>query len=218
MIKLLKKEIKLSLSAVNYIFLLFAFMFLIPNYPFYVSFFYYCVSVLFIFNNSELNKDLQYSMILPITKKDIVKARCLLVYAYEIIGILLSIPFAILNTKIYFDGNPAGIDMNSGTYGLLLIPLTFFNLIFISMYYKKAEKPRLPFFIASISYWLIYSILEFPFWINNEVNLKFIDNLDTINFIPQIQLPILFSGILIYILGFFLTYKISSANFEKVDL
>ena len=75
----LYKEFKLCLSAVNYIFILFTAMILIPNYPYYVPFFYLCLSVFFIFNNSELNKDIPYSMILPIKKSDIVKSRCILI-------------------------------------------------------------------------------------------------------------------------------------------
>ena len=214
----LEKEIKLCLSPVNYMFLLFSLMVVIPNYPLYVELFYYCLSVLFIFVNSELNKDIQYSMILPITKKQIVKSRCILVGCYEIIGIILTIPFALLNHKFFPEGNPAGIDMNIAFYGLGLIPVTFFHLIFFSMYYKKAEKPRGPFLVASIAFWLIYALLEFPVWTQNILDFEFVKYLDTIDFIPKVQLPVLAIGILIYIVGWILTYKIASNRFEKVDL
>ncbi len=214
----LEKEIKLCLSPVNYLFLLFAVMVIIPSYPLYVSFFYFCLSVFFIFNNSELNKDIAYSMILPITKKEIVKSRCVLVCSYEVVCILLTIPFAILSRKLVSSGNSAGIDMNPAFYGLVMLPLTIFNMIFITQYYKKAEKPGLPFLFASIGFWLCYGILEFPVWTKNDLNLDFVKYFDTTEFIPNIQLPVLFGGIAIYILGWILTYKISSSRFEKVDL
>ena len=97
----LEKEIKLCLSAVNYLFLAFVAMIIIPNYPCYVPFYYLCLSIFFIFNNAELNKDIQYSMVLPITKKDMVKSRCILVCVYEIAGALFTIPFAILINSTY---------------------------------------------------------------------------------------------------------------------
>ena len=52
----------------------------------------------------------------------------------------------------------------------------------------------------------------------NALNLDFVKYFDTTEFIPNIQLPVLFGGIAIYILGWILTYKISSSRFEKVDL
>lgn len=43
--------------------------------------------------------------------------------------------------------------------------------------------------------------------------------LDSIDFARQIrQLPILAAGIIIYFLGWLVTYKISAKRFEKVDL
>ena len=64
------KEIKLCLAPINYVYLSFAVMLIIPNYPRYVPIFFFCVSILHIFNNALLNKDIEYSMILPITKKE----------------------------------------------------------------------------------------------------------------------------------------------------
>lgn len=214
----LNKEIKLCLSPINYLFLLFSSMFIIPSYPVYVNIFYYCLSCFFIFNNAELNKDISYSMILPITKKQIVKSRCILVITYQIIAILLTIPFAILNHKLQPMGNNAGIDVNFAAYGLILIPLSVFNLIFFTMFYKKAEKPGFPFLIASISYWVCYFILEFPIFIKNLLNIDFINKLDSVDFYPAVHLPVLGCGIIVFIVCWIITYSVSAKRFEKADL
>ena len=87
----LNKEIRLNLAPVNYLFMAFASMIIIPNYPCYVPFFYFALSVFFIFNNAELNRDIQYSMVLPITKKEIVKSRCILVFFYEIFFMVMTV-------------------------------------------------------------------------------------------------------------------------------
>lgn len=215
----LYKEFRLCLSPINYVFLAFVFMQIVPNYPRYAGFYFICLSVFHIFNNSELNKDIQYSMILPITKKDIVKSRCILVCAYELISVLLSIPFAILFSKIMPSGNTAGIEGNVAFFGLSLILLSIFHFVFFNLYYKKAEKPGFPFLISSILFWIFYFIFEFPIWIKDFVGIeyfKIMDKTDSESLLKQV--PILLCGVLIYVLVWILTYKTSAKKFEKVDL
>lgn len=215
----LYKEFSLCLSPINYVFLLFVGMMLIPNYPCYVSLFYLCLSVFFIFNNGEINKDMEYSLILPITKKEIVKSRCVLVFAYEIIGIILIIPFAFLSNLLMPSGNLAGIDGNVAFFGFALILLTVFHFIFFTCFYKRASKPGLPFLFGSIGFWLAYGILEFPIWTKNIFGIPFFNLLDSTDFESQIkQLPVLCICIVIYVIGWILTYKKSAQRFEKVDL
>ena len=69
---LLYKEINLCLNPLNYFFLGFAAMLLIPHYPVYIGFFYMCLSVFWIFNNSLINKDSLFNILLPISKNNIV--------------------------------------------------------------------------------------------------------------------------------------------------
>jgi len=217
----LNKEIKLCLAPINYVYLSFAVMTIIPNYPRYVGFFFFCVSILHLFNNSMLNKDIEYSMILPITKKDIVKSRCLLVGTYEIVGTLLSVPFSIIFFKIMPtpEGNIAGIEGNVAFYGLVLVLLSIFNFVFFTKYYKKAGKPGGSFLLASIFFWIFTMLFEFPIWTKNVFGIEFFQMLDRFDAESQIkQLPILAAGIVIYFLVWILTYKISSRRFEKVDL
>ncbi len=217
--KYLLKEIKLCLNPVNYLFFGLVLMFLIPNYPCYVPFFYICLGIFFIFNNGEINRDIQYSLILPITKADIVKSRCWIVAVYEIASIIVSIPLAFLMHKIFPQGNLAGIDANVAFYGLLLIEMTVFNFVMFKRFYKKGEKPGMPFFIAAIVYWVVYLFLEAPIWIKNMLNIEFFLRMDSTK--PEdllYQLPVLGVGIVIFVLGWILTYKVSAKKFEKVDL
>lgn len=215
----INKEIKLCLAPINYVYLSFAVMLIIPNYPRYVPIFFFCVSILHIFNNALLNKDIEYSMILPITKKEIVKSRCLLIAVYELIGIILTIPFAIIFNLIMPEGNEAGIEGNVAFYGLSLILLTIFNLIFFASYYKKADKPGLPFLKASIAFWISFIILEFPIWTKNIFGISYFQLMDKIDSESLIkQLPVLLIGLLVFIFGWIITFKISSKRFEKVDL
>lgn len=215
----LNKEFKLCLAPINFVYMSFAVMTIIPAYPKYVPFFFFCVSIMHLFNNAMLNKDLEYSMILPITKKDIVKSRCLLVGAYELICTVLTIPFSFLFTIIMPEGNVSGIEANVAFYGLALILLSLFNLVFFTSYYKKALKPGVPFLKASIAFWVFYIILEFPIWTKNIFGIEFFQMLDSTNSENQIkQLPILAVGLVIFFLMWIVTFKISAKRFEKVDL
>lgn len=215
----LYKEFKLCISPVNYLFLAVTAMLLIPSYPCYVPFFYLCLSIFFIFNNADLNKDLAYSMILPITKKDIVKSRCIIIAVYEVVATIFTIPFSLIMTQVWKIENLAGIDATVGFYGLQLILISFFNFFMLTKYYKKAEKPGIAFLVGSIIYWIIYAFLEFPFWLKNVLNNDFIFMMDSTAWSDQIkQLPVLAVGIVVFILGWILTYKVSANRFEKVDL
>lgn len=216
---LLLKEFKLCFLPINYIFLIFAVMLIIPNYPCYVSFFYLLLNTFWIFKNGDLNKDLQYSLILPIRKSDIVKARVMSVAIYEIVFFILSIPFAILNHKLVPQGNNAGICSNFAFYGLVMIVLTISRFCFFTIYYKKAEKHEKPLVVSFVVYFVIYFIFECPIWMIKTGKLQaftFLDKVDMASLI--MQLPILIFGIIFYILGFILTYKVSAKEFEKVNL
>lgn len=219
MTNFLKKEIKLCLAPVNYVYLAFAFMMIIPNYPRYVPFFFFGVSMLYIFNNALLNKDIEYSMILPITKKDIIKSRCILIAVLEIIYILITIPLSIFYNVANLPENAAGIEGNVAFYGIMLILETIFTFTFITSYYKKAFKPGKAFLKAAIVFWVIFIFIEFPFWTKNVFNIPLVKFLDSTDKASQIkQLPVLAAGIIVFILGWILTYKVSAKRFEKVDL
>lgn len=216
---LLLKEFKLCFLPINYIFLIFAVMLIIPNYPCYVSFFYLLLNTFWIFKNGDLNKDLQYSLILPIRKSDIVKARVMSVAIYEIVFFILSIPFAILNHKFVPQGNNAGINSNFAFFGLVMIVLTISRFCFFTIYYKKAEKHEKPLIVSFVIYFVIYFIFECPIWMIKSGKLQsfaFLDKFDWASLFKQ--LPILILGIIFYILGWILTYKVSAKRFDKVNL
>ena len=216
---LLLKEFKLCFLPINYIFLIFAVMLIIPNYPCYVSFFYLLLNTFWIFKNGDLNKDLQYSLILPIRKSDIVKARIMSVAIYEIVFFILSIPFAILNHKLVPQGNNAGINSNFAFYGLVMIVLTISRFCFFTIYYKKAEKHEKPLVVSFVVYFVIYFIFECPIWMIKSGKLQSLAFLDKVDFASLIkQLPILIFGIIFYLLGLIFTYKVSAKEFEKVNL
>lgn len=212
---LLNKELKLSLHVTVFIFFAFASMLLIPAYPYYIPFFYTTLSLFFTFQNCRENNDILFTALLPIRKRDCVRARIYTVAVTELIMIIISIPFAFLSNQINPVGNSAGIDANIALYGMVLIMYSVFNIIFIPGFYRTGYNIGKPFLIACI-FMMIYilgaeaSLIVFP------VIKKILDGSSSESFITK--LSILAAGITVYFSFLVLSYKRAASAFEKVDL
>lgn len=138
---LVYKEFRLAAHPTNYIFLSFAFMLLIPNYPYLVSFFYTTLGIFFMCLSSRENHDLEYSLNLPVRKRDLVGARILTVCIFELLTIVATIPFAVLRcTVLNTSANQAGLMPSLAFYGIAFLYFGIFNLSFFTAYYKSPEK------------------------------------------------------------------------------
>ena len=69
------KEWRLSMSPVPLLFLLLSGLILIPNYPYYVTFFYNGLGLFMLMQSLRENRDTAYLMLLPVTKAEIEKIR-----------------------------------------------------------------------------------------------------------------------------------------------
>ena len=74
---LLYKQLRLVCHPMTPVFCLFGFMVIIPNYPYTVIFFYVMLGLFFSFLDMREKKDLYYTALLPVPKRDAVKAGCL---------------------------------------------------------------------------------------------------------------------------------------------
>lgn len=212
---ILYKEIKLSLHPTNYIFLAFPLMLLIPNYPSYVAFIYFSLSIFFLFLAARENKDIFYTSLLPIKKTDQVKARLFVVMGLELIQVLISVPFALLRFRLYDTNNLAGIEPNLAFYGLLFVMFALFNFVFFTSFYKAAYSVGKPLLLAGSVTIIYYLLVELFVWIPSDIQL-FLDAMDGSIIIKQ--WPILLIGLLIWIAFGYFTNLLSSKRFQKVDV
>ena len=215
--KLLNKEILLTLHPTAILFWGLSAMMIIPNYPYYVVFFYVGLGIFFTCLNGRENNDVFYTMTLPVEKKDIVKARFILVIALELIQVILCIPFAILRQNIGIGENLAGMDANITLFGLSFVMMGIFNLVFFNIYYKDVKKVGKAFGIASVFVFLYIFIAEVCAHAVPYIR----EHLDTTdlpdeNLIPKII--VLLSGIIIYTALTAFIYKKSVGRFEKLDI
>ena len=223
---LLYKEFRLAMHPICYLFIcLFPFMILIPSYPLGIGFIYIltCYPILFLgANKGQQSNDLLYSVLLPVRKKDIVKARIVTIIIMQVVFIILMTalyPLArVINEAVVQSASKPneftipGLGLNS--YVLLvaiaIIGYAIADLIFFPIYYKNGR---------SIVMSTLFTILGFVLYIGIfTIGLPFIPGLEIMNNMHLgIQFAILGGAVLISFLFHLLVYKISSKRLEKVD-
>ena len=223
---LIYKELKLAMHPICYVFIfLFPLMLLIPSYPLGIGFIYVltCYPILFLgANKGQQSNDLLFSTLLPVRKKDIVKARIITVILMQLtFSLIISAlyPLAIMINESVLKSAPdpekyatPGLGLNS--YVLVLafaiIGLALADLIFFPIYYKKGR---------SIVMSTLLTILGFVVYIGvTTVGLPYIPGCEGINELHiGIQFAILAGALLASFGLHLLVYYISAKRLEKVD-
>lgn len=213
MCKLLYKELRLAAHPSMYIFLFMGALVLIPAYPYGVIFFFGMLGIFQSVMYGRETRDIYFTVLLPLSKRDTVKAKLLLAAFAELTELVLSLPFAFLRTLYLTDGNPVGMEPNAAFYGIGLMIFGLFNLVFFSQFFKTAYKAGTAFLTALIPAVLgiivMESLVHFP-------GLEWLDSTAG----PQMvrQLPILLAGIAVYVGTWFWACASAEKSFEKVNL
>lgn len=213
MFNLIYKELRLAAHPNLFIFTLLGVLVIVPAYPYGMVFIFGCLGPYITFMYGRETNDIYYTALLPVNKRDTVKAKCLLMVLAQMTQLLISLSFAFLRLRILPEGNPAGIEANIAYYGFGFMIYAVFNFIFLTEFFKTAYKAGKAFLLAIIPACITVIAMEvfvhFP-------TLQWLDSVK-----PDIvlkQLPILAAGIIIYITGMLSAYKISANRFQKVDL
>ena len=211
---LLYKQLRLVCHPMTPLFCLFGVMVLIPNYPYTVIFFYVTLGLFFSFLNMREQKDIYYSALLPVPKRDTVKAGCLFVALTELASLVLLALFSVLAVHLQpGKDNLVGLDPNITLLAAGLLIYAVFNAVFLPSFYANGYKVGTAYLKAVIPTAAVMAVCEalphFP-------RLAWLDELDPAAQLRQ--LPLLVGGILIYAGGMALTLRASEKLYEKVDL
>lgn len=212
---LLRKELQLSLHPTVPIFLALSSMLLIPNYPYYVVFFYTGLAVFFTCLGGRENNDVFYTMMLPVAKRDIVRARFLFVVLFEAAQVIIAIPFAVIRQSMPIPGNAAGMDANIALFGFSFAMLGIFNFIFFRIYYSDVEKVGKAFGFACVGVSVYMVAAETCDHVVPLVR----DRLDTKDplFLNE-KLVVLAVGLIVYTVLTVLAFRKATRSFEALDL
>ena len=213
--KLLKKEVRLCLHPTAPLFLALSSMILIPNYPYAVSFFYVTLGVFFICLTSRENHDAAYTVSLPVSRKQIVEGRILLVCCLEALDLAAAGLMVWVKRLIGFTPNAAGMDANIALLGEGLILFGMFNLIFFPCWYRDINKVGAPFLLGSTAVF-VYILAG----IVSTYALPFVrDCLDTPDpaFLKE-KLLFVGAALVFFTAALRLSAQLSVKQFERVDL
>jgi hypothetical protein len=216
---LLYKELKLAMHPICYVFIaMFPFMILIPSYPIAIGFLYVltCYPILFLgANKGQQSNDLLYSTLLPIRKKDIVKARIMTVLLMHVVFIALTTalyPLAVFINNSINDAVVPGLGLHSYVLvlAIVIIGYAIADLIFFPIYYKNGKSIVMSTLMMILGFVLYLGIFT--------IGLPFIPGLEWINELPlYVQFIILGVSLIIYIALHLVVYKVSYKRLEKVD-
>ena len=158
---LLYKQFRLVCHPMTLIFCLFGIMVLIPNYPYTVIFFYVMLGLFFTFLNIREQKDIYYSALLPVPKRDTVKAGCAFVVIIEVLSLVVLIPCSLLAVHLQpGKDNLVGLDPNLALLAAGFLLYAVFNGVFLPSFYANGYKVGIAFLKAVIPTTLAMGALE----------------------------------------------------------
>ena len=218
MLNLIKKEIALCLHPTAFIFLSFAALVFVPNYPYEVIFFFSCLSVFFCCMMTRENGDIAFSCALPVKKEHIPLAKILVTIGLQciillLVGIIGAVKGAILPAEQYV--NQAGISANIVLVGNGAILLGIFNLIFFPRYFKKPDKIGVPFVIGATVEFLLIGVFIFLRWATPLYSTT-LNGLNAVN--TGAKAVALIIGFVVYIMLSAISCKLSMKYFQKIDV
>ena len=211
---LLYKQLRLVCHPMTPLFCLFGVMVFIPNYPYTVIFFYVTLGLFFSFLNMREQKDIYYSALLPVPKRDTVRAGCLFAALVELASLVVLAPFSVLAVHLQpGKDNLVGLDPNVTLLAAGFLIYAMFNAVFLPSFYANGYKVGMAYIQAVIPTAVVMAVCEalphFP-------GLTWLDDLD--RGAQLRQLPLLLIGIFLYAAGMALTLRASEKAYEKVDL
>ncbi|MDD3478394.1 MAG: ABC-2 transporter permease [Candidatus Izemoplasmatales bacterium] len=177
---LVYKEIKLSIHRFYFLLpILLGLLMFIPNWIFTLVFMYFFwITAPQLYASYNAQQDGAFLMMLPISKKEYVKAKIMSLYILEGFHIFFGFLFGIIHNLIYGSFNWF-FDINFAFFGLVLVLFSVFNLVFLPMYFKTGYYFGKPVIIAIVStmifaFLMEYSVFQYP-WVQNFLEGNWID-------------------------------------------
>ena len=214
--KLLYKEMKLSANPLSYWFVAFSAMTMIPRYPILIGSFFICLGIFHTYQQIREYDDITYTVMLPVKKQDVVKAKYLFVLVIELTAFILCTLLTIIRMKVLGNAAPYAanqlMNANAAYLGYVMIVFAAFNGIFLAGFFKTAYKIGKPFIIFCAASFIIIAIGEI---------LHHIPGLESLNAPSSLsisQATVLAVGIIVFMLGTWVSYQKAIKDFEAIDL
>lgn len=215
MYNLLNKEFRLVISPLYLLTCLFGALLLIPQWVFFVAPMYLLfIALPNIIQYSKTQKDMEFTLLLPVRKGDAVRARILAIALLEIAQVFIVAIFATMNIILYHTPN-FFIDPNVAYIGCVFAMFGVFNVVFFPMLYKTAYKMAVP-LITALTLTILFTAMIELLVVTVPAVTRVLDGISRTELIGQI--PVLFCGIVAFILLTWVSIRLSIKRFDKVNL
>lgn len=188
---------------------------LIPHYPMILGVAYFIGAVLTAFSEAKANRDHEFTISLPVSRNRVVLAKHLSVMALELVQLAALAIVAVFAAMITPEGNVIGMSGNYAFFGIALISIGLFNLVFLPGYFSTGYKTGRPGGLAAITFFVSYGAFELLINVIPGVS-EVLDTLDPADAGPQ--LGVLAVGALVYLALTAGSYRLSVRRFDRVNL
>lgn len=217
MFNLLMKDIKLGVHPMFFVMpLLTGALMFIPGWIYLLVLLYFCwITIPNMFGAFKSQNDLMFTAMMPVTKKDIVKARISVVVILELLHIGIAMILGFISIGLYPNLTYIFFYPHFGFWGVCFVMLAIFNIIFFIMYFKTAYNYGAAAITSIAAAMLFAGIAQWIAIQNSYVYDLFngtgVDDLG-------LQLSILAAGIVIFIVCTLMAYRVSVKRFLRVEI
>lgn len=216
---LIAKELQLVVHPSTYFLVALGALVLIPSWPYAIVLLYGIMTAFFNALNARELRDLSYTFALSVSRRDMVRARVIVMVLIELAMIALMAICICLRPALGINEVAAqqplvGIPANIALIGFALATFGLFNLVFFTRYFRDPMKIGIPFLLACIAM-LVFSMFfeALPFipieWCA-AVSAPGFENLDA-------QLVVLVIGAVFFVGLNALAFRRAARAFESYD-
>lgn len=213
---LLIKESNLSTPVFAWFFLFFTLMTFIPGYPILCGVLFICLGIFQSYQYAREANDIVYTLLLPIRKRDAVRAKYLFACLFEgaamlFFAIFTVIRMAFLSDVPVYEQNVL-MAANPVFLAFVLLIFALFNCIFIGGFFRTAYVCGKPFIIFLIICLLVIGVAE---TLHHIPGLGFLNETGARALLPQIL--IFAAAMLFFAAVTFASCRISEKRFDSLD-
>jgi len=217
MYNLLMKDLKLGVSPFLIVFpIVMGALMLIPSWLYFIVLMYFFwVTAPNLFAQFRSSNDMLFTSMMPVSKKDMVKARVSVIVILELLHIVTAMIFGLVTINIYPSTAFYFFAPHMGFWGLGFVMLAIYNSILIPMYYKTAYKYGMAVVVAMMAAMVFAGVAE---WVG--VQSPFVSDIFKGSGVNNmaLQVSILVAGIVIFIVCTMIAYRVSVKRFLQVEI
>lgn len=214
---LLIKELRLAASPLTYFFIASALLTFIPGYPILLGAFFTTLGIFYSFQAMRENNDISYSLLLPVSKADVVKSKFAFTVCVELCSFCVMAAVTLLRMTVMRDA-PAYVsnalmcaNLTFLGFGLLIFGL--FNLCFVRGFFRTAWYFGKPFILYCAVSMLVIGLAE------TLHHLPGLGGLNAFGFdVIGPQAAVFAAGLAAFVLLTAAAVRRSVRDFEKIDL